>query len=190
MDLSYVGKKGTHLYFSGASELNHLPISVESLSPAEIGNLLITDQNNPFFGIITDPNSELSGETVSRFQVMRPYPQYTSLAGDTFPIANSIYHALQIRAEKAYKNGLQFLVTYTWSKSIDDSSSTDDSVTWLGGFSSLQDPNRRDLERSVSTFDVPHVLQFSYVYDLPVGRGRAIGGGMILSRMPYLAVGN
>ena len=178
LDLSYVGKKGTHLYFSGASELNHLPISVESLSPAEIGNLLITDQNNPFFGIITDPNSELSGETVSRFQVMRPYPQYTSLAGDTFPIASSIYHALQIRAEKAYKNGLQFLVTYTWSKSIDDSSSTDDSVTWLGGFSSLQDPNRRDLERSVSTFDVPHVLQFSYVYDLPVGRGRAIGGGM------------
>jgi hypothetical protein len=96
----------------------------------------------------------------------------------SFPIASSIYHALQIRAEKAYKNGLQFLVTYTWSKSIDDSSSTDDSVTWLGGFSSLQDPNRRDLERSVSTFDVPHVLQFSYVYDLPVGRGRAIGGGM------------
>jgi hypothetical protein len=67
LDLNYVGKKGTHLYFSGASELNHLPISVESLSPSEIGNLLITDQNNPFFGIITDPNSELSGETVSAF---------------------------------------------------------------------------------------------------------------------------
>ena len=32
LETSYVGKKGTHLYFSGASELNHLPISVESLT--------------------------------------------------------------------------------------------------------------------------------------------------------------
>jgi hypothetical protein len=178
LDFNYVGKKGTHLYFSGASELNHLPISVESLSPDQIAALVNPDQNNPFFGIITDPNSSLSGETVPRFQVLRPFPQYTSFAGDTFPIANSIYHALQVRAEKAYKNGLEFLVTYTWSKSIDNASSTDDSVTWLGGFSSLQDPNRPDLERSASTFDVPHVLQFSYVYDLPIGRGRKIGGGM------------
>jgi len=100
------------------------------------------------------------------------------LQGDTFPIASSIYHALQIRAEKSYANGLQFLATYTWSKSIDNASATDDSVSWLGGSSSLQDPNRPDLERSVSQFDIPHLLQFSYVYDLPIGRGRKIGGNI------------
>jgi len=48
-----------------------------------------------------------------------------------------------------------FLVTYTWSKSIDDSSQADDNVTWLGSFTSLQDPNKPSLERSLSTFDIP-----------------------------------
>jgi hypothetical protein len=69
-------------------------------------------------------------------------------------------------------------VSYTWSKSIDDSSNADDNVTWLGSFSSLQDPNKPWLERSLSTFDIPHVVQFSYSYDLPFGRGRALLGNM------------
>jgi hypothetical protein len=93
-------------------------------------------------------------------------------------IANSSYNALQLLAEKRYSNGLQFLVTYTWSKSIDDSSNADDNVTWLGSFTSLQDPNKPGLERSLSTFDIPHVIQFSYTYDLPFGRNRALLGNM------------
>ncbi|MBS1851838.1 MAG: TonB-dependent receptor [Acidobacteria bacterium] len=177
LDTSYVGKKGTHLYFSGANELNHLGIGIESLSPSQISDLLNTVPN-PFYGVITDPNSVLSYPEIQAFQLLRPYPQYTSLGGDAFPYASSIYHALQVRVEKQYANGLQFLATYTWSKSIDDSSSTDDSVVWLGGFTSLQDPNRRYLERSVSTWDIPHLLQLSYVYDLPFGRGRHFGGNM------------
>lgn len=175
LDTSYVGKKGTHLYFSGASELNHLPISVESLTTDQIQSLTNTVPN-PFFGIITDPLSPLSGTDVEGSQLLLPYPEFTSLAGDTFPFGSSIYHAFQLRAEKEYRNGLQFLLTYTWAKSIDDASATDDSVTWLGGRSSLQDPNRRYLERSVSQFDIPHLFQFSYVYELPIGRGKMIAG--------------
>jgi hypothetical protein len=175
LEASYVGKKGTHLYYTGASELNHLPISIESQPTSVIASLEDTVPN-PFFGIITDPLSPLSGSEVPAFQLLLPYPHYTSLQGDTFPVASSIYHALQVRAEKAYSNGLQFLVTYTWAKSIDDASAIDDSVTWLGGSSSLQDPNRRDLERSVSQFDIPYILQFTYVYDLPIGRGRKFAG--------------
>ena len=41
------------------------------------------------------------------------------------------------------------------------------------------DPNKPWLERSLSTFDIPWILQFSYTYDLPVGRGK-----MFLSNMP------
>ena len=112
-------------------------------------------------------------------QLQLPYPQFTSFSGDSPPWASSIYNALQVRVEKRFSHGLQALVTYTWSKSIDDASSTDGSVTWLGGISNgPQDPNNRRLERSLSTFDIPHVLQFSYVYELPIGRGKAIGGNM------------
>jgi len=109
-----------------------------------------------------------------------PYPQFPGgVSVDAFPIANSSYHSLQLMAEKRYSNGLQFLVTYVWSKSIDNSSAPDDNTTWLGSFTSLQDPNKPQLERSLSTFDVPSVFQFSYIYELPVGRGK-----MFLSAMP------
>src|SRR5205085_11911105 len=86
------------------------------------------------------------------------------------------YHSLQLRAEKRLCKGIQCLVTYTFSKSIDDSAGQG-LTSWLapGGFNSLQDPNNRSLERSLSQFDATHVLNISYVWDIPIGRGQLIG---------------
>ncbi len=180
LNAEYIGKKGTHLPFSGANQLNILGPQIESPS-ADISALL-NPVDNPFSsqlgGPISDPNSVLSSPTVQKYQLLLPFPQFTGVANDVQLIANSTYHALQLLAEKRYSNGLQFLVTYTWSKSIDDSSQADDNVTWLGSFTSLQDPNKPWLERSLSTFDIPHVVQFSYSYDLPFGRNRAFLGNM------------
>lgn len=189
INAEYIGKKGTHLPFSGLNQLNHLGSWVESLPAAgpdpngpdcQILSIacLNSQIDNPFAPIITDPNSGLSSSQVSYLQLLLPHPQFDSVATEPQLIANSVYHGLQLLAEKRYSNGLQFLVTYTWSKSIDDSSQADDNVTWLGSFSSLQDPNKPWLERSLSTFDIPHVIQFSYSYDLPFGRGRAMLGNM------------
>src|SRR3984957_17181801 len=180
LNAEYIGKKGTHLAFSGSNQLNILGPQVES--PSANINGLLTYVDNPFSslngGPISDPNSTLSSEPVQEFQLQLPHPQFTGVATDVQLIANSIYHGLQLSAEKRYSNGLQFLVTYVWSKSIDDSSQADDNVTWLGSFTSLQDPNKPWLERSLSTFDIPHVLQFSYTYDLPFGRHRMLLGNM------------
>lgn len=171
LDVEYIGKKGTHLYFGGANSLNHLGRQVESYSSDQL-NALYTMVDNPFYGVITDPNSSLAYPTVSELQLELPYPQFTGVITDVPAIANSIYHGLQVTAEKNYSNGLQFLLTYTWSKSIDNSSTDDDNITWLGGFLSLQNPNDTKAERSLSSFDVPQVLQASYTYDLPIGRGK------------------
>src|SRR6185369_15058532 len=102
---------------------------------------------------ITDPLSPLSGDEVQAYQLLLPYPQFTSFAGDSPPIASSIYHAAQFRVEKGFSNGFQFLVTYTVSKSIDDASATDDSISWLGGGLNgdtigVQNPNNLRAERS------------------------------------------
>ncbi len=178
VDANYIGKKGTHLYFGGAGGLNYLGPQIEHYNSNQIA-ALNTYVPNPFYGIITDPNSSLSSPTVQASQLQLPFPQFTSFSGDSPPWANSIYNALQLRVEKRFSHGLQALVTYTWSKSIDDASTTDGSTTWLGGIApGPEDPNNRRLERSLSTFDIPRVLQFSYVYELPIGRGKAIGGNM------------
>jgi hypothetical protein len=186
-DVEYLGKKGTHLPFSGMNQPDVLGPQVESYGPnspqMNALNTLYTNPPgcaptcNPFYGIITDPNSSMSS-AVSGAQLELPYPQFTGVTTDVQMIANSIYHGLQLTANKAFSNGLELLVNYTWSKSIDDSSQADDNVTWLGSFTSLQDPNKPWLERSLSTFDTPSVVKFSYSYDLPIGRGKALLGNM------------
>lgn len=188
INAEYIGKKGTHLPFSGSASRDYLGPWVENLptTAADPNNpcqaLTIPCLNslvaNPFTGIITNPNSTLSGPQIPYYQLLLPYPQFTGVSTEPQLIASSIYHALQLTAEKRYSNGLQLLATFTWSKSIDNSSQADDNVTWLGSFSSLQDPNKPWLERSLSTFDIPYVIQFSYSYDLPFGHGRAFLGNM------------
>jgi carboxypeptidase family protein/TonB-dependent receptor-like protein len=82
---------------------------------------------------------------------------------------NSNYHALQARFQQRLFRGLTSLVSYTWSKSIDDASNF---------FSSAGDPNFPQnsynvaAERGRSNFDVPHRLSASYSYALPFGKGR------------------
>ena len=180
----YIGKKGTYLPFSGANHLDILGPQVESYgATSNQMNALNSSVSNPFFGIITNPNSTLSSPTVPGYQLEVPYPQFDvvnsgGVTTDVQMIANSIYHALQLTATKQFSNGLEFLVNYTWSKSIDDSSVADDNVTWTGSFTSLQDPNKPWLERSLSTFDIPSVLKFSYTYELPFGRGKTFLGNM------------
>jgi hypothetical protein len=177
-NMMYVGKKGTHLYYSGDNYINHLGTSVEGASRADLNNLT-TMVNNPFYGINTDPNSILSAPQIPELNLQLPWPQFPNgVTIEPPPIATSEYHAMQLTAEKRYTNGLQFLASFVWSKSMDDASAPDDNTTWLGSFSSLVDPNKPWLERSLSTFDIPYVYQFSYTYDLPIGRGKAIFGQM------------
>ncbi|MEP6919835.1 MAG: TonB-dependent receptor [bacterium] len=84
--------------------------------------------------------------------------------------ANSNYHSLQTRYQQRLSRGLATLVSYTWSKSIDNASNF---------FSSAGDPNFPQnsydvqAERGRSNFDVRHRLSVSYSYDLPFGKGRA-----------------
>jgi hypothetical protein len=178
--VDYVGKKGTHLYFSGANNLDVLGPDVENLSPSQIGDLG-NYVSNPFAPALTNPyyaNSVLTSPTVQAFQLMLPFPQFTSVTTDVPPTANSTYHGLQIVFEKRYSNGLELSANYTWSKSIDDASLYDTNVTWLGSYGpnsgfALQDPNKPYLERSLSTFDVPQQGKINYTYELPFGRGKA-----------------
>jgi hypothetical protein len=199
VEATYVGKKGTHLYLGGFRDQNIIPKSATAgMTPTQIGALynLVA---NPFYfdptahpGQACDPThficnqaSSLAAPQVPEFQLLLPHPQYTNFQGDSPPIANSIYHAMQLRAEKQFSNGLQFLATYTFAKSIDDASSTDDSVVFLGGgylntgtILSVQDPYNLRGERAESVFDIPQVFQFSGVYELPVGHGRQFGRNM------------
>src|SRR5262249_19139876 len=128
IDAEYVGKKGTHLYFGADNHLDILGPEIEHYTPDQISDLN-SYVDNPFYGIITDPNSTLSAQQVPAYQLQLPYPQFTDVVTDVPPIANSTYHSLQLTAGKNYSNGLQLFASFVWSKSIDDSSVDDDNIT-------------------------------------------------------------
>jgi hypothetical protein len=176
VEVNYTGSKGTHLYFGGGVEnQNRLDPSYWSMGRTALNALV----PNPFFGIITDPKSRLSQSTVTLNTLLRPYPQYAGgVSGSTPNIGNSIYHAVQFKYEKRFSRGLSFLGYYTISKLIDDSSFSSGNVAWLGGTTSVQDYKNLRLERSVSAMDVPQRLVMSFAYELPVGKGKALGTSM------------
>jgi hypothetical protein len=85
----------------------------------------------------------------------------------------SNYNSLQARLEKRLTHGLQFQVSYTYSHALDDASSASLGSQNQGDFRLQTDPM---LEYSNADFDVRHRLVFSYEYELPFGRKKAIGG--------------
>lgn len=180
LEINYGGSKGTHLAFGTDDVLGNR----NKLDPSywALGRDALYEQvANPFYGVITNPNSVLSQPTVERQQLLLTYPQYEAyMGGYTAPpyIGNSIYHALQVKYEKRFSNGLALLGHYTFSKLISDSDSAGTDIDWLGGFTGLQDWKNLRLERSVATFDIPHRFVLSVDYQLPIGRNRLLGKNM------------
>ena len=82
--------------------------------------------------------------------------------------AHSIYHGLQSKLEKRFSNGLYFLASYTWSKSIDNQSNGTDDSAASGQYP--QDPNNAALDRGLSSFDRTHRFIGSAVWEIPFGR--------------------
>jgi hypothetical protein len=89
----------------------------------------------------------------------------------------SNYHSLQVKLEKRLSSGLQFLTTYTLAKSIDNKSG---SATTGGSDSNPsskpQNPFDWSADRGLSSFDRRHRFVAAINYELPFGRGRAVGG--------------
>jgi hypothetical protein len=176
VEVNYTGSKGNHLYFGGGVEnQNRLDPSLWSMGRTALNALV----PNPFYGIITNTQSRLSQPSVTLNTLLRPFPQYAGgVSGSTPNIGNSVYHAVQFKYEKRLSHGFSVQGHYTISKLIDDSSFSAGNVSWLGGTTSVQNYKNLRLERSVSAMDVPQRLVMSFAYEVPVGKGKAIGAGM------------
>ncbi len=101
-------------------------------------------------------------------------PVFSSIyAQDT--IANSAYNSLQASLERRLSHGLQFEVAYTYSKSIDDASSFENSLKPIcNGIL-----NNFSCNRTLSLFDARHRLVLSYLWEVPAPKFNG-GKGMLL----------
>jgi hypothetical protein len=121
---------------------------------------------------ITDPaviaagfTAPYPGFTGTLAQALRSFPQYQGVT-ELIPIGNSTYNALILKSEKRLSHGIQFLASYTISKTLTDVGTTD------SGLPAPQDQYNRKAEKSISQTDIPRVLSLTYLWQLPIGRGR------------------
>jgi hypothetical protein len=168
--ISYVGSKGTHLGLQ--RDLNQLyPVS-PSQNPYKPGEPIgggFDSAGTPVHddcGTMTTPSGvAITGQAAINLSVacgtnadfFRPFQglhTVTRLENQ----ANSDYNALQFSGRRSI-GSLNLTGAYTYSHSIDNSSDRYD-----GTFVNSYNPN---LTRASSNFDQRHLLNFSWVYDLP-----------------------
>jgi hypothetical protein len=169
IDVAYAGSRGVHLAFRNRE--------IDSLDPKylSLGNSLNDTLVNPFAGQISV--GTLSQPRVTRRQLLLPYPQFTSVQLINQTSANSVYHSLQLKAEKRFAQGVTFLTAYTAGKLIADAPNQ---VAPIGPGATPAVQNWYDLrsERSVSEMDISQAFTFSAVAELPFGKGKRFLGGI------------
>ncbi|MDZ7638329.1 MAG: FAD-dependent oxidoreductase [Bryobacterales bacterium] len=160
----YAGSRGIHL-FGGNYDLNQLDPSFWSQ-----GLALQSTVANPFRGQIA--SGPLSGATVQRQQLLRPFPDYQTVQTFAAPNASSVFHSFQASLEKRFSGGLSTLISFTGSKLITDALSIGGggNATGLEGF--RMGRFNRALDRRIDQDDVSRRLVVSSVYELPFGKGR------------------
>jgi hypothetical protein len=175
VEIAYVGNKGTHLF------LPHENINPKDIPLIQAQNAAGVNTTNT----INDPLGRLNPATgrvltVQNGSLGSPYLGFSSLNVLYDSAANSIRHAGYINMVHRVTRGLTLTSNYTYGKSIDDASSAGGDKNILTAVNGQVDGQiafggTRRNDRSVSTYDMRHVINTTYIWDLPFGRGRAVG---------------
>jgi hypothetical protein len=168
LDIAYVGNRGIKLS-AGGYERNMLNPQFFSLGSAALNQLV----PNPFAGKLTSSGCQLQNALVPRQQLLRPFPHYCSVQDQAAPVGDSYYDALQMTYTHRFHAGFSVLASYTFSKFIDN---VEGNNGWANsGPTSIRNYYNLAAEKSVDGADIPHSLVISYIYELPVGKGKTIG---------------
>jgi Carboxypeptidase regulatory-like domain len=173
IELAYVGNKGTHLY-----------MPLVNINPRDPNFVTLLESNNiAAETAFADPlgRRNLLGAvvTIQRNSITTPFFGFNNLNRFFDPSANSIRHAGYIDVRRRIRRGLTFTANYTYGKSIDDASDASPDTRVLTTGASLGQVSYgapRSIDRSISTFDVKHNFSSTFIWDVPLGRGRRFLG--------------
>jgi len=177
IDLSYAGSTGIHLPIAnGGYPLDRLPDSdlvTNGINCTKGTNCIDDSVDNPYYQAIHDvnPSAGIAVQKVGRAQAqLVPYPEYDWVSTSD-PWGQSNYQAMELKVTKRFSQGASINVAYSFDKLESD---TDAISSWLeGGIVGASDYNDLKREKSLSSTDASQRLVVAYVYDVPMGRGKA-----------------
>jgi len=161
-ELNYIGSKGTHL-------LTRRQIAQPYGIPAD--SLAFCQQQDSTGQYINrsvapcTPNSRL------------PYRNFPSIYINSDWHGYSNYNSLNAKFEHR-TSSLAVTAVYTWAKSMDDKSAAAAVGASGAGYQGFMDNHNPKLDYGPSDFDVNNRFVASYVWDLPIGRGKKLLGGV------------
>ncbi|MBM3814117.1 MAG: TonB-dependent receptor [Acidimicrobiia bacterium] len=171
-EANYHATIGAHLV-AGLKRYNQLPFSLlerygrnvlaSSVTSAAAVNAGI---RRPYRDI--DCQFSLVCNPVSVAQALRPFPQFLNIdtsSGTGDKSGHASYHALLLKVDKRYAEGVTLQGSYVLSKLLTDADGYQPDNATLDHY------NRR-LEKSIGEFDLTHNFKMTYIYELPFGKGK------------------
>ncbi len=124
--------------------------------------------DNPFFQALTPqkfPGGLRNQQQVAVNELLRPYPQYNTLTQWMAEGVRRRYQSIQIKAQRPFVNGFNFLLGYNYNQARNDEY-YDGVDTFLDKFTRLDSANAR------------HKFNVGGIYEVPFGKGRKYANGM------------
>jgi hypothetical protein len=210
VSLAYVGTHGTHLAGSGPNSFlyNNVPTAKKLKYEAQLFNNVpisqfFSGQTATQLGILygnplTGPVTQLQLSTL-----LEPYPFFPTIPTNVTFQGGTTYNGMNLRVQKRYSHGLDFIAAYTVSKQMDNWSVGGSGVEVVdpihftrggliggrggalvspfGGPFTFQDPDNRNVDRAIAVDDIPQQFNIGATYELPVGKAKAFlsGGGIV-----------
>lgn len=161
VDAAYVGQHGYEL----AGNLENLDqVNPKYLS---LGATLEDSITSPA-AIAAGISLPYPGFTGSVAQALRPFPQFTNVTDLGQPTGRSSYEGLQLKVQKRLSEGLNFLLSYTLSKTLGNNGAQPYAIFAPEPLNTYN----QSLAKSLAPTDQTHNLVASYLYQLPLGPGK------------------
>ena len=116
--VGYNGSRTERLNFGGTQDTT---VNINQLDPQyfALGTDLLQQVANPFYGNSAFGNLSVS-PTISRGQLMRPFPQFDNVLAHRVNDARARYNALSLRWERRLQNNWTLNANYTYSRLQDN----------------------------------------------------------------------
>jgi len=169
LEAGYVGTRGSDL-----------------LRLVSVNQAMLASVSNPIRGVTTN--------TVANVSARVPFQGWTASGLQQVQSKGEMrYNAMELSLTRRFTNGFQFLISYTFSKTLDsDGANVDSNSSAVAGIGNQNDERARF---GPANFSRPHRLIVSYVYELPwmksaSGWKRVVLGGWSVSGVTTFQAGH